>query len=112
MFLYLLAQVAAASQTAAPPPPPSDVRKLFAVGDYPAEALRHHWQGAAVADLTIGPDGRVSACRIVQSTGHQILDDATCDVLSRRARFLPPRGENGLTREETFRTPPIDWRLE
>ena len=37
--------------------------------------------------MIVGSDGLVKACEIVKSSGHKRLDDATCYLVSRRARF-------------------------
>jgi periplasmic protein TonB len=74
--------------------------------------LKNGWQGDVVADLTISPLGRVSACHIVVSSGHKVLDDATCDLMIKRAVFRPAKDSNGKPVEDHLRTPPIRWRLE
>jgi protein TonB len=89
---------------------PLAARSLQTVTDYPPEALRNGWQGDVVADLTVSPAGRVSACQIVESSGHKVLDDATCDLL-KRAVFTPATDSNGKPIEDHVRTPPIKWRL-
>ena len=102
-----------------PPPPPriepasaqGDVRGLFSVDDYPSRALRNGDTGTARAELTIGTNGRVSGCRIVQSTGSSALDDATCKVLTRRARFNPATDSTGAKVQGSYTTPAIRWEL-
>jgi protein TonB len=110
----------------APPPPPApppprkvqsasargDVRSIFSTDDYPASALASGAQGTAQAQLTIGPDGRVQGCNLVRSTGNGALDQATCNILRRRAKFTPARDSNGNPTTDTITTPPITWRLE
>ena len=111
----------------APPPPPApppprktqsatsakgDLRTLFSSDDYPASAQSAGAEGTVRASLTIGPDGRVVACNIVQSSGNGSLDSATCNILRRRAKFVPARDSNGNSTTDTINTPPIVWRLE
>ena len=79
--------------------------------DYPPEALRHHWEGDVIADLTISAEGRVTGCKIAQTSGHQVLDDATCEIVMKRARFKPALDANGKPTEDHFRTPPFRWRI-
>ena len=105
LFLLLQSANAPAGQQ------PSRPRGIFSANDYPAEAVRKHWEGTAVADLTIDPQGHVSACQIIQSTGHKVLDDATCDLITKRAMFDPKIGPDGKPTERKFTTPPIAWRL-
>jgi protein TonB len=109
----------------APPPPPApppprkvqsasargDVRSIFSTDDYPASALASGAQGTAQAQLTIGPDGRVQGCNLVRSTGNGALDQATCNILRRRAKFTPARDSNGQATTDTYTTPPIRWEI-
>ena len=55
--------------------------------DYPSRDLREGNAGVTGFRLTIGSDGRVQSCAITASSGFAGLDRATCDNLSRRARF-------------------------
>ncbi|WP_322597070.1 energy transducer TonB [Sphingomicrobium arenosum] len=103
----------------APPPPRiepasarGDVRTLFSADDYPSRALRNEEEGSARARLTIGTNGRVEGCQIVQSTGSSSLDDATCKVLTRRARFTPATDSTGAKVVDTYTTPTIQWRIQ
>jgi len=45
--------------------------------------------------LTIDGEGRISNCTITGSTGHSVLDRATCRLLEDRARFEPARDAAG-----------------
>lgn len=108
----------------APPPPPAprkvqsaqsakgDLRTLFSADDYPASAQSSGAEGTAQAQLSIGPDGRVTGCNLIRSTGNTSLDSATCNILRRRAKFTPARDSNGQATSDTITTPPITWRLE
>jgi len=106
----------------APPPPPrkvqsaqsakGDLRTLFSGDDYPASAQASGAEGTAQATLTIGPDGRVTGCNLIRSTGNGALDSATCNILRRRAKFVPARDSSGNATSDTITTPPITWRLE
>jgi len=106
-LILALAVSCPVSQTA----PPGKPRAIFSEADYPLEAVRHHWEGTAVAELSIDVQGKVAACRIVKSTGHQVLDDATCNLLTTRARFVPAHDDNCNPAADTFRTPTIAWKL-
>jgi protein TonB len=106
----------------APPPPPrktvsaqsakGDLRSLFSGDDYPASAQSAGAEGTVRASLTIGTDGRVVGCSITQSSGNTALDSATCNILRRRAKFIPARDSNGNPTTDTVSTPSIVWRLE
>jgi len=63
--------------------------------DYPAVALRLNMSGAVGVGLAIAKDGTVSACRVKESSGFEILDKAACELLSARARFHPATDKKG-----------------
>jgi protein TonB len=106
----------------APPPPPrkvvsaqsakGDLRTLFTADDYPAAAQSAGVEGSVQATLSIGPDGRVTGCNIVRSSGNNSLDSATCNILRRRAKFTPARDSSGNATSDSYTTPTIVWRLE
>ena len=110
------------SESSRTDPPPSglgspaisargDLRSVFSGDDYPAEAQMAGDEGTVQAQLTVGPDGRVAACRIVSSSGVDSLDRKTCDVLRQRARFTPARDRDGNPITDTVTTPPVRWQL-
>lgn len=107
-MLFLMLLQATNSSAAQPPARP---KAIFSGDDYPAEARINHWEGTAIADLTIGPDGHVAACRIVHSTGHELLDDTTCDLITKRALFNQKTDSQGRPVAYRYRTPPINWSL-
>ena len=78
--------------------------------DYPPEARRLGLEGRVVFRATIGVDGRAKNCEIVQSSGHDILDDATCIKVIDTARFDPARDANGRPVEATFQNAFV-WEL-
>ena len=88
-----------------PAPAEGDVRAVFRDSDYPAAAQRSGAEGTVQARLEIDVSGRVERCTVVRSSGHPVLDSATCTILSSRARFAPTR--DGAT----YVTPPVSWRL-
>jgi periplasmic protein TonB len=120
----VIPQVAPRIAPPAPPAPPAprkvqsaqsakgDLRTLFTGDDYPASAQSSGAEGTAQAQLTIGPDGRVTGCSLIRATGNSSLDSATCSILRRRAKFTPARDSNGNATSDTITTPPIVWRLE
>lgn len=115
-------QVVPAPPAPAPPPAPHKVQSavsakgsltsLFSADDYPAAAQAAGAQGTAQATITIGPDGRVTGCEITRSTGNSSLDQATCNIIRRRAKYVPAKDSNGNSTSDTLQTPPITWRLE
>ena len=63
--------------------------------DYPGAALRDEVQGVVGIDVTVGMDGRVSACSVTASSGSDVLDQATCRLYARRARFQSALDDDG-----------------
>lgn len=63
--------------------------------DYPARDLREGNAGVTGFRLSIGSDGRVTSCTVTASSGFPGLDRATCDNVSRRARFEPATDGSG-----------------
>jgi TonB family protein len=69
------------------------------VADYPASPKRSRQGGAVETELTIRSDsGRAVMCTVLNSSGVAALDEATCRLLLRRARFEPGAGPAGISR--------------
>jgi protein TonB len=105
LAFLMLAQAATAAPQNAPPVTVTEG------ADYPRIAVENGWTGTARADLTISADGTVTACKIVKSTQHRVLDDYTCKVLMTHARFTPAKDKDGKPIESHFITPPITYAL-
>jgi len=63
--------------------------------DYPAEALRRREQGEVRFLLEVSSAGRVTACRVLATSGSPSIDQATCRIMIERARFRPARDAAG-----------------
>jgi len=111
------------TQTAPPPPPAppaprvsqaarakGNLPSLFSTDDYPQSAIRNEEQGTTAVRMTIGTDGRVTDCSITQSSGSSALDQATCNILRRRARFTPAKDQAGNPITDSF-SQRIRWEL-
>jgi len=82
-----------------PPPAPSQARPAQPEGqnrwaariqeNYPSRAIRDEIEGRVGVSVSVGPDGRVSACSVSNSSGSSILDTAACEGMQRYARFNP-----------------------
>jgi protein TonB len=57
--------------------------------DYPLSALRGGERGTTIFRLTVEADGSVSECVVVMSSGTRLLDDTTCLLMRKRAKFKP-----------------------
>lgn len=63
--------------------------------DYKSSWINRGWAGNAGFRLQVGANGRVEGCQITRSTGHTALDEATCALVTKRARFDPARNGDG-----------------
>jgi protein TonB len=63
--------------------------------DYRPRWIAEELSGTARFTLQIDARGKVTGCTITRSTGHAALDKATCDLVSKRARFDAARDGNG-----------------
>ncbi len=70
--------------------------------DYPTLALKNGWEGTVFYTATVGIDGRVKTCIVTQSSGHEVLDQAACDLIMKRAHFAPATDGAGHTVERTY----------
>lgn len=78
--------------------------------DYPRLALARGWEGNLTYQLDISPAGRVEDCRVTSSTGFDVLDQAACRQISRRARFRPATDQRGAEVGGTYRGS-VTWQI-
>lgn len=71
------------------PQPRGNPGSWATTNDYPSRALREERSGTTGFRVTVGSDGRVVDCQVTSSSGHADLDQATCQNVTRRARFKP-----------------------
>ncbi len=90
--------------------PRNDPSRWLTDRDYKSSWSRRELTGTAGFTLDIAASGKVTSCRVTRSTGHSELDDATCKLIERRARFEPARGSNGEPVAGTFRSS-VRWVL-
>lgn len=75
--------------------PRNDPSRWLSDDDYRPSWARRELTGTARFRLEIAASGKVTDCRVTGSTGHAELDQATCALVTRRARFEPARGTSG-----------------
>ena len=86
-----------------------DPQAYFSQYDYPVPALAAGAEGEVAVKLSVGDNGRVTACTVTASSGSLHLDSTTCRILRSRARFTPARDANAKpTIDSTAAT--IVWR--
>ena len=54
-----------------------------------------HYPAKVVFQIVVGRNGRASACRVLESSGHAPLDEYTCRAIVRYARFEPALDAQG-----------------
>jgi periplasmic protein TonB len=105
----------------APPPPAAPtVNKAasakgnpatwFSTDDYPARALREEAEGTVGISWEINEQGRAENCRVTQSSGNADLDEASCRVLMRKARYTPALDQNGNPMRTTS-SRRVSWKM-
>ncbi|MEN7537048.1 energy transducer TonB [Aurantiacibacter flavus] len=77
---------------------------------YPREARRVGQEGTPSVRFTVDRRGRVSNVSIVRSSGHQLLDDATVELVQRTAPF--PAMPRSMQRDSMTITLPIEYSLD
>ncbi len=95
---------------AMPPQPIAPNGSWMTDEDYPAEARKNGQQGTTGFVLTVSSSGKVTACRITQTSGSEVLDQATCAVMVRNMRFRPARDAAGKAVEGEV-TSRFTWKL-
>ena len=104
----------------AAPPKPSlgakaklrgNAQDYFSPDYYPAEAKRLNVQGRVGISLVIGPNGRVSSCRVTNASGSGQLDETTCRIATRSLRFDAAKDTDGNPVESTTAMT-IRWQLQ
>lgn len=72
-----------------PPKPVGDQLRWFTPDDYPAAAQNSGQTGEVLFQVEVAVDGSVRECKTLRSAGVKELDDETCSLLKRRAKFSP-----------------------
>ncbi|MEE4451723.1 TonB family protein [Novosphingobium resinovorum] len=107
-------QTAAPPAPPPPPPGPSKARGVKPKGqagwagriqsNYPTRAAREEREGRVGVRVTVGGDGKVSACSVSSSSGSPDLDEAACDGMQRYARFDPALDDAGNPVSSSYST--------
>ncbi|WP_404480477.1 TonB family protein [Novosphingobium sp. BL-52-GroH] len=73
--------------------------------DYPRASRDLRIGASVMIDITVGTEGRVEGCRIVQPSPDPKADRITCDLATRRFRFRPALDPSGTPVTAVYR-----WR--
>jgi protein TonB len=78
--------------------------------DYRSSWINREMIGTARFRLEIAADGKVQNCTITGSSGYSELDKATCDLVTRRARFDAAKDETGARTSGSYSSS-VRWEL-
>lgn len=96
--------------TPRPPVPANGPAGWVTNDDYPRVALTREYEGTVAYQVEVSADGRVQACRIASSSGHEVLDQAACRRIQQRARFRPATDRSGAEVAGTYRGS-VSWEI-
>ena len=83
---------------------PSTPLPWFDLNDYPVKAFAREWQGVTTFAVIVAPDGRAADCKIVKSSGYEVLDRQACFVALKRAKFTAATGADGQAAYGVYRS--------
>lgn len=78
--------------------------------DYPPAVLRAGVSGRVKVSLAVDAEGRITDCRVAETSGVPALDARTCVVIAQRGRFYPALDSQGRPIAGTFALP-VRWAL-
>ena len=93
------------------PTPVRNPALWFSSDDYPLAAIQRHQWGSVLTRMTVGIDGRVAECVVVESSGQALLDKRTCDLLISRGRYKPALTAGGEP-IRAMTSVRIHWRIQ
>ncbi len=90
--------------------PKGDAGRWVTNDDYRPRWIMEEMEGTARFTLAIDARGKVTGCTVTRSTGHAPLDAATCDLVTRRARFEAARDSSGKAVAGSY-SGSVTWRI-
>jgi TonB family protein len=78
--------------------------------DYPVAAYSNGVEGEVVYAVDVSPTGRAAGCRVTRSSGSDLLDGVTCQLLVQRAVFIPAVDAQGRPRAGVSHGK-LSWRM-
>ena len=90
--------------------PQTSQERWFSAETYPAEARRRREQGRVVSFIAISGDGRVSDCKVIDSSRSEALDAATCPGFIKRSSWKPARDAQGQP-VASHQVMVVNWQL-
>ena len=99
------------SVPAVPPRISGNPAAYFGPDAYPAEAARRGWEGRSSVAVMVDPEGMPTACEVMKSSGHAILDRTTCRMAMEHVRFRPALDRQGRPVRSIYRDFNVRWQL-
>jgi TonB family protein len=99
-----------AAKALRPPRPKNSASSWITVEDYPGQAMRDRREGVVAFRLLVDTEGRVKQCTVTQPSGSSDLDEATCDNITKRARFTSGQDDAGNAVEGEYSSR-VSWKL-
>ncbi len=90
--------------------PRNDPGSWVTEADYRSSWINREMAGTARFRLQIAASGKVEACTVTGSSGYPELDKATCDLVTRRARFDPAKDSSGARAAGSYASS-VRWQL-
>ncbi|MBD3728941.1 MAG: TonB family protein [Sphingomonadales bacterium] len=90
--------------------PRNDPANWVTQSDYRSRWINEDMAGTTSFRVEVGTDGRVQSCTITKSSGHAALDQATCDLVTRRAKFKPAKNQFGELSSGTYASS-VRWQI-
>jgi len=72
--------------------PPDDINWNIFLKLYPRAALEAREEGAVGFRVTLDNKGTVTRCEVTHTSGHPLLDEETCKLVTLNAQFTPDPG--------------------
>lgn len=90
--LFLGAALVLSAAAPAAPPAASDSLEVDA---YPAKSRELKEEGTVHYRVEVNSKGQLESCQVTRSSGFERLDEATCKLMVRAARFDVRKDQNG-----------------
>lgn len=100
----------AAKGAPTPPVPTGRPGDWISDNDYPRTPLANHVSGIVGFELSVAANGIPSGCEITKSSKDADLDAVTCQLISRRAHFIPAKDADGKPVAGVYRSS-VRWQL-
>lgn len=101
---------AAAAPSGTGPEPIGNIADWFPVESYPPQARALGMEGRTEFALDVDALGRITQCRILKTSGSELLDSATCTQAIINGRFRPGRDASGKAVPRAWQSS-MRWKL-